>query len=441
MSNGNSWAQAWKARTYNLNLGNKWYWAPIETILLTAIAVLLGYLLFYLNGWAVESIFPILFIFPLLIALRYQIIYGLVCNLAVYASFAGTLTRVDWLPYLIVSCLLVFIAGHFSSVWTMRQRRAEEMLEYTKNKLDYLSRAHYLGTLSHQHLEHGLITKTITLRQIVAEHRVLAIKEKGTLNERSLSMILNILSQYCGLISACIVSVSRRKLTDNILVRIGANFLIDKKDPLLQCVQELDAVRYQTVADCIADKSDYLAVAPLINSAGELLGFLIIKDMLFDMLNEDNMQTISVLLAYFANSISSYNKAPELLSAYPECPAEFAIELYTMIDLYTNLNIVSHIVCIYIKLTEQTDFLCAQLQRIHRGIDSGWEYVTDTHFIYINLMPFSGTVALEGYIRRIRGWLQSEFAVELNTDACYYRAWKVTNRPPLDIVTDCLHGK
>jgi hypothetical protein len=441
MSNGNSWAQAWKVRSSNLNLGKKWYWAPIETIVLIAIAVLLGYLLFYLNGWAVQSIFPILFIFPLLIALRYQIIYGLVCNLAIYASFAGTLNRVDWLPYLVVSCLLVFIAGQFSSVWIMRQRRAEAMLEYTKNKLDYLSRAHYLATLSHQHLEHSLITKTITLRQIVAELRVCAIKESGRLNTQSLTMILNVLSQYCGLISACIVGVRKGKITDNVLVRIGADFLIDKKDALLQGAQELDAVRYQTVADCIAANSNYLAVAAIINSHGELLGFLIVKDMLFDMLNDVNMQTISVLLAYFANSISSYNKAPELLAAYPECPAEFAVELYNMIDLYTNLNIVSHIVCIYIKLTEQTDFLCAQLQSVHRGIDSGWAKFTDTQFIYINLMPFSGTVALEGYIRRIRGWLRSEFGVELNSAACYYREWKVTNRLPLDIITDCFNGK
>lgn len=408
-----------------------WLWAPLETIVITAIALAIGYFFMADEPFATRSAFPWLLFFPMLVALRYHSFYGLVCNVILLLFFRYTVEHTAWLTYLTGSCCLTVLAGEFSHSWFLREKRTQAVVSYTKSRLDNLSRAHYLMKLSHQHLEQSLITKPVTLRQIVAEIRQATIHEEGQLNKESLGTLLSLLSQYCGLISAAVFACDKGKISGKNLAGIGEEFTLDKSDLLFRKIDEISAVRYQTVMDLVdSKKSAYLAVVPLVTSEDENIAYLVIKDMLFNFISEETMETLNVILSYYSNDVAGFRKSPDILKKYPTCPITFARELVRMTDLSKKLGVDSHLVVITVEKSDRSEFLVKKLEQVHRGLDYGWLLEEEDKYLYLNLMPFSGSVALAGYINRMISWLKVEFGLAMGEGIFCYRAYKLTKLEP-----------
>jgi hypothetical protein len=417
-----------------------WYWAPVETLVISAIAIGLGYAIVGKQVIALNMAFPWLLFFPLLIALRYRTFYGLICNVLIIVFFSSEASEANnWMTYLIGSCCLTILAGEFSHHWFMHNRRLEEMLDYTRGRLDGLSRAHYLTKLSHQHLEQSIITKPVTLRQIIGELRQATIYEGGELNKESLFLLLTLLSRYCGLISAGLYPSQKGKILPKSLAYIGKEFELKAKDPLLKNIGNKQVVRYQTVRDLTeSDKSDYLAVIPLVTTAGETIAYVVIQDMIFSYISEETMQTLSVILAYYANDIAGTRAAISILSVYSDCPVEFACELKHMNALSKQLAVQSYLVSIFVKKDDRAEFLIKKLQQIHRGLDYGWLVEDESQYVYLNLMPFSGATALVGYTSRLTKWLKEEFGLQFNDEQCGYRAYRLMGLVEVGLIEKAL---
>jgi hypothetical protein len=417
-----------------------WFWPPIETLAISAIAIGLGYVVMGGQITAIQTAFPWLLLFPLLVALRYRSFYGLICNVLIVVFFTSMAKgEITWFSYLVGSSCATLLVGEFSHSWFMRNRRTEELLRYTKTRLDSLSRAHYLAQLSHQHLEQSMITKPVTLRQIVADIRKATIYENGQLNKDSLSLLLTLLSRYCGLVSAGIYASEKGKISKTGLIHIGEEFSLDTDDLLLKKLEAIKAVRYQTIEKMSdTEKSNYLAVVPLTTTESETIAYLVIQDMLFSFVNEETMQTLSVILSYYANDVSGSRAGKDILAVYPDCPIGFACELKHMTGLSKQLSVESHLMSIFIEKSDRSSYLVKKLEQIHRGLDYGWLIEDEGKYTYLNLMPFSGSNALVGYINRLNKWLKEEFGLQFDGALCGYRAYQLTNLAPVELIKKAL---
>lgn len=413
-------------------------WAPLETLIVTAIAILIGHYWIPQNPLGLQAGFPWLLFFPLLIALRYRSLYGVLSELIIVLFFKDSLNRVAWLPYMVGSFGLVLLIGEFSHAWFRRVRKSVQKYTYTGQRLDALSRAYYLLKLSHSHLEESLITKPVTLRKIVEEIRQLTIEGKGGFNPKALKLLLDMLSQYCGVITAVVVEAKNKKITDVILANTGEKMTLKKDDPLLLKIDEAQGVRYQTIENLSKRESDYLAVAPVMTSKGNVIAYLVIKDMIFSSLSETTMQTLSVLLAYFANDVESYESSETLLSLYPDCPSKFALEFRKMIDLHVGLGVSSYLVSIFMKKSDESDYMIKKFLGIQRGLDCSWVIEQEDQVIHINLMPFSNSVAVIGYLSRIDGWFKQEFGKTMKDFCCHHTVKPVTTNAAEKQIEACL---
>ena len=76
-------------------------WAPVETLVVTGIAILIGHYWIPSDPLGLQIGFPWLLFFPLLIALRYRTVYGILSELIIVLFFKNSLNATDWLPYMI----------------------------------------------------------------------------------------------------------------------------------------------------------------------------------------------------------------------------------------------------------------------------------------------------------------------------------------------------
>ena len=148
--------------------GQYWQWA--ETLGISLGALLLSYSA--LPGDPLNThIFPWIWMAPVLIALRYGVLMGVVSVLIFLLGWLAwasgqSLSDAEF-PRLtfLGGTLMVMISGEFSGVWISRIRRVEELQHYTEQRLEMLTRRLYLLSLSHDRLEQDLIGRPASLRE------------------------------------------------------------------------------------------------------------------------------------------------------------------------------------------------------------------------------------------------------------------------------------
>src|SRR5690348_2662525 len=129
-----------------------WHW--LETVLLTLLAAALAFAASPADPFFVDAEFPWVLFAPALLALRYGVLPGLasvaVLSAVWAAERAAGIVRPD--PptlYFMGALLLTLVCGEFASIWNARLRRVESTYRYARDKLERLTRQHYLLLLSH----------------------------------------------------------------------------------------------------------------------------------------------------------------------------------------------------------------------------------------------------------------------------------------------------
>lgn len=443
MSIGNRFNRLFKMGLRGNLKAQYWYWAPIETMVLTVSAVCTGLFLSPDDPLFIQQGFPWLMIFSLLIALRYGSIYGVLSVVIIALTFKQQTAHTSaWFSYLSGSIVAITCAGEFCQSWFTRERRALEMLNYANLRLDYLSRAFYLAKLSQNQLEQNLISKPITLQQIVEAIRQITISKKGKMDPESLGGLLSLLSQYCGLISATIYKAdANQQISDKKLAGIGEETPLDINDPMLFKLNENRTLRYQAINDLAEEyRSNYLAVALIQSSDAKIFAYLTITDMVFSNLNDETLQILSVLLGCYANDLTSYNQASPILEYYPDCPSFFALELQHMSDLKASMNIESTLVGFFVPKEKHTDYLKLKLTETHRSLDYIWAHKTPGYVVYFNLIPFSNAVILNGYLNRITRFFKTEFNITPEQEGVLYQHRTLNASPPVFLIKDMLNA-
>ena len=409
----------------------------IETVGITLLAPAIGTLLDSSDPLFLLTPFPWLWFGPLLVALRYGIApaltsVSLLALLWLLLSWNGLTKDVFPLNFMLGGALLALISGQFSSVWSNRLRRSDQLSRHATERFEQLSRAYFMVRLSHDRLEQNLISRPVTLRQGMTELRNLMTNTVGVLDAATSEELMAILVNYCSLGSAALHPVLQGKIVKEPLAKCGQEVPCFPEDLLLRSAMESGNTAYQS-ADRLREEqhSQYLVAAPMVTSSGNLIGMLLVTDMPFMALQRETLQILGVLLAYAADHVEAANSARQLLMIYPDCPTIFGAELFKMVRLRRDLEISSALMVISIAPNPRLEEICLMFERQLRGLDHGWRRDLGWAVQFAILMPFSGPASTEGYLARLTAIVHKQFNLDLKSAGISCKAVFLTAEEPM----------
>ena len=377
-----------------------------ETLLLPLLAVGLGLLWAPHDPLQVIAGFPWAWLAPVVLALRYGPMAGLGgASVLLLAWLILNLGHWDVFPqlYFLGGLILVMLVGEFSSLWQARTRRAETVQLYLDQRMEHLTRQHYLLRLSHDRLEQELIGRPMSMRDALS-----GLQQAGRGEDQNPQALLRLLAQFCQLESAAIHAVHAGRLLAQAPVSIGAYGTLQESDPLV--LQALDTGKLCHISQIQngQQETSYLVAAPLVDLAGEAYGLLVVQDMPFFALQEENLQTLQLLLNYYTDGLSTDALAQPLMQQVPDCPPRFAFELQRLAHIHASARVSSIIVALECQQRALERDIPAQLDRLKRDLDETWLITTPTRQVLAVLMPLGDEATAEGYIHRLEGWMQQK---------------------------------
>jgi hypothetical protein len=397
------------------------------------------------DPFMVELPFPWLWLAPTLLGLR----YGTLAAFGSIGLIAGSWSLWDLLSqnitpfpahFFMGGLILSLIAGEFADVWIVRLKRVREANAYLNERLESLTRRHYLLKLSHERLEQDMLTKPMTLRDSIMHIReimVTGLQDPSALPHAN--AVMHLLAQTCQLEVAALYPVNQGKVNKKADASIGTPQELDLDDALLTYALEKNELSHLQTEHLQDAQSHYLVVAPLIATNQQCLGVLVVERMPFLSLNQETLQFLGVLLGYYADNVKLIPLAMKILRDNPTCPIEFASELLRLERVQRESGLPSSITAFVISDSPHRQDIFAEMVRQRRQMDINWDIRLSDRDIIITMMPLHGDAAVTGYLLRSQKWLKEMFNAPSFSDAKVtpYTAL-VNERPAADLLNNLL---
>lgn len=387
-------------------------WQLSETILLSLVAFGLAY-------WAQPhdplSLFggpPWAWLAPVLLALRYGMRAGLL---------SATLLVIGWLllsganapsPHfptatLLGGLILIMVCGEFSSMWRHRLRRQTELNQYIGQRLQELTRQHYLLKLSHDRLEENLIARPYTLRGALIELRDLLKQTDGAESLPGAGAFMALMVTHCQLTVAALFSVRDGRLQRQAVASSGEPGELASDDPLvMHALDQRTLVHINQEQPRTDPVSRYLVAAPIYRD-GELTGMLLVEQMPFFAFHRETLQTLAALISYYSD-VHAAGPAQATLVRFPDCPLEFAQHLDRLSRVQEVSGVASHLAVLSFPNDGRGNTIRQRLLRGKRELDFYW--LRDTpRMVLIGLFPLTSKEGMQGYLTRVDAWLEAEY--------------------------------
>ncbi|HEX5360142.1 MAG TPA: PelD GGDEF domain-containing protein, partial [Fluviicoccus sp.] len=386
--------------------------------------------------------FPWLWLTPAILAMRYGSIAAL-GSAGIFFLEWSLLQRSgaiqDAFPgqYFLGGLILTLIAGQFADVWITRFKRNSAANRYLRQRLVSLTRSHYLLRFSHERLEQDLLTKPVTLRDSLLHLRLLVLEEPpGNGGLPAVDELMRILTQACQLEVASLHRDVRGSLQLTPSAALGAAQALDLQDPLVRhAMQHRELCHIQTTG-IDNPGSRYLVVAPLMNADGERIGLLAVERMPFLSLNSECLQFLGVTLGYYADTASQLPGVRDLLRMLPECPLQFASELYRLERVQRECRMDSTVVALVFEGGAAQKHLLDEAARQHQQLDVSWIIQGSGRHILITLLPLFAGNAVPGYLGRIEKQLQAQFGGgSLAESGIRHRSAQLGQQPAAVLIT------
>ena len=393
-------------------LANRWLW--LEAIVIPIIGIGLCWLVsredpFFIN----KGEFPWTWFAPVLVALRYGVMAGVVSTGIMLIGWFLLAQQGTEFPklYFLAGLILVMISGEYSTTWRTRLRRVGELNAYLTERFTRIMNQLNVLRLSHDQLEHDLITQPATLRDALYELRMLmAVRSSGT-SLPAAQEILVLLAHHCQLEAAAIYEIVDGSYVQR--AKLGDPPPVKSNDSLLEYALEKRALAHLQTEDLGSEGSptEHLVVAPILTSGDQLLGVLIVTRMPFFALNEDTLRTLSLLLGLYADSVVVSDDVGQVMTRVPRCPYDFADELVKLIRMQRDFGINSHVVVLQFGPHAERVDMILFATRLRRRFDVQWQFGGgDRESTGIaNLMPLASDIAVRGYLERMESALKDRF--------------------------------
>ncbi|MFT4242909.1 MAG: PelD GGDEF domain-containing protein [Acidovorax sp.] len=400
-----------------------------ETVLLPVIAIALGLLVNPQDALWANAAFPWAWLAPVILALRYGPLSGLGGAFVLLAGWlAVNLGHWHQFPqvYFLGGLILVMLVGEFSSLWRARTRRAEITQGYLDQRLEHLVRQHYLLRLSHDRLEQELIGRPMSMRDALASLQSTSGSAQGP------ATLLRLLAQYCQLESVALYPATDEGIDETPLAQTGRMPALRASDPLV--MQALETRKLCHISQALANQqnSQYLVAAPLLDLGGDIYGMLVVDEMPFFSLQDENLQTINLLLGYYTDGLATQALAAPIIEALPQCPPGFAFEAQRLAHVYRSTQVGSVIVALEFLPRSIERSLPEQILRLKRELDETWLCEGGERQVLALLMPLGSRATAEGYIARIEQWSQQSTGQSLAEAGVFPHVIVLDDGKPLD---------
>ncbi|MBU6494197.1 MAG: GAF domain-containing protein [Burkholderiales bacterium] len=418
--------------------------AVVEVICVMALAIGCSYLLRPADPLMVHIGFPWLWLVAAVMALRYGALLGVlagICITAAWYGFYGHAAGAEFPAMFFVGGLaLVVISGHFCDIWGNRANRISSINTYLSDRLVAITNNHYLLRISHDRLEHDVLTRPVTMRDAIMRLRDFSPAQGGAAPDTPLPNVQGMLefaALTCQIGDASIFPVTRERVEHVAAASVGEPFEVDSDDPLLRDCLEKNALSHLRELD-ETGRSAYLVCAPLIAASGKLIGVLVVRRMAFLSLNQDNLQLLLVLLGYYADSVEHRAMVDAITRRVPDCPYDFALELARLTHMKRASNIDSALVALVFARGTDGDSLFDQVTRTRRALDVLWAVRDAERQMAITLMPLTDDNGINGYLMRTENTLKSQFSTDFEKSRVAVHTVAVSSSDPGDVLQGLL---
>lgn len=384
-----------------------------EAIAIPCIALLLAYLFRHDDPFAIQSGFHWLWVAPLLVALRYGVLTGLIADSVILLAWPllGTAPSFPY-TYFLGGFVLTMIAGEYGSLWRIRIRRLTELNLYLDQRIEQLSRRHLLLRLSHERLEQSLISRPTTLRDALAQLAELLKHSRHDQRLPAAQAFLDFLAQTCQFESAAIFEYEQGALKADPIAHTGAMPSYALNDPLITYALKRRLLCH-VQNEALEERSALILALPLISSDGYIYGILAVESMDFFALTDDNLHMLAALSIYYVEQIAVQELAAPILAIMPSCPAEFAYESFKLQQVQRQTGISSAIIVLVFKPTPQQREIFDLVKKQQRSRDMVWPIEQGEKLILATLMPLSSIASIDGYLARIEDLLHVRLGMDL----------------------------
>lgn len=112
---------------------------------------------------------------------------------------------------------------------------------------------------------------------------------------------------------------------------LGENKPLDTRDSLLRFTLENRVMSHVQMRDMdVSYTGFYWVCAPVMNSAEQMIGMVVVERMPFLSINQETLQLFSVLLNFYADIVQHGPEVDELCIAWPGMPPVFGRELVAL---------------------------------------------------------------------------------------------------------------
>jgi len=418
-------------------------WA--EVVLLPLIGLTLAVWLFRAKPFTVSP-YPWLWLIPLLLGLRHGLAPAALATLVlaaagVAADRLGISGQAPPLIQLAGGALAALSAGQYRSRSREQLRAGHARTDYTEQRLESLTRAFFITRLSHDRLEEALLTQPVTLRAALEALRGLSAETHAGISAEGANALLQLMAQYCRFETAALHLYRNRRLGEQPIAALGQPAALERADPLLAYALEHEQTAYHSIDQFaeLEQGGSYRAVFPLINSAGEAMGVLVVRDLPLLALTRENLTVATAMLQYFADESWASTQTAALHRSLPDCPAVFAHELIKLQRLHDRSGVRSAVIVLRARTDGVKATVLDAIFGARRGLDLYWrEPFGPLVSGMLILLPLAGPATARGFLERIDGILRAH-GVNGGLEAAGFSVLDVPidHRPPLALLRAC----
>ena len=386
----------------------------LETVIMTLAAMLLGYLYSPADPLLVTTDFPWMIFVPLLVAVRYGFLPGLVSVLLILSSLIiSSWIQQTSLPtsFIIGMLIITFIAGEFRDLWYKKLMALYVSNEYRQYRLDDFTRSYRLLQVSHDELElriagssHSLRSTLLILRRSLQKTDNTQQNELASIAEQA----MQIFSQYGAFTAAGLYYIDQEQSLDlNPLVTLGDMPKLSMDDILLAaCLKTKHTVSIrEQLLDKGANPSLLQVCVPLLDTDKNLVGVLAIAQIPFFSMTEQTLNLLTLLAGYIADVLGSDSKAIQLDDPH----AQYFSQQLQRASLNTQNYNLSAVICAF-EFNKNNAALRQLLEQSQRGLDLQLELTNSReHYLLLVLLPLTSEQGLLSYLERINKLVEQQY--------------------------------
>jgi polysaccharide biosynthesis protein PelD len=388
--------------------------AELETLVVLIGVPAIGFWIRPYDPLFVHPGFPWLILASLLPALRYGFAHGFFSALVLngYLGLAAHLQILGVqrfpLQYGIGVLLTAMLAGEFTDLWTKRINQQHIINDYQHMRLEEFTRSYHLLKVSHDRMEHRLAAGTVSLREALMglRRRLLLAGSDAALNPESGGYILQLFADYVAIRVAAIYKAGPSgKLSSDPVAVLGLQHHGAEHAIVQQAMQEgcLMSVR-DVLEQPVEAREGPLVAVPIIDVNRCIHAIVVIEDMLFLSMQEENLRLLAVIGGHIGDILSL-----AAIRGADADSARFMRETQRAILNFRQHGLPAMLVRLDMPSGDEGREVEALLRRQRRGLDCILGRDGHERRTLLLLMPLTGPAEYEGYRKRVENILREHF--------------------------------